>query len=169
MSRGVLLALLLVPTLSHAEQMLSLAGEWRFALDRADAGLQERWFDRSLSDRIQLPGVLQAQGYGDPISTNTPWVLSLHDTHWFLRKEYLPYTQPGQVKVPFLCQPPRHYLGAAWYQCDVNIPTHWVGRTLTLFLERTRWQTRAWLDDRPLGTNDSLCAPHEFPVGVAGH
>lgn len=151
-----------------AAETLPLAGEWRFALDRADVGVKESWFNRDLPDRIQLPGVLQAQGYGDEISTNTPWVLSLYDKNWFQRADYTNYTQPGNVKVPFVCQPPRHYLGAAWYQRDIEIPTNWVGRRVVLFLERTRWETRAWLDDRPLGTNNSLCVPHEFEAGVVG-
>jgi hypothetical protein len=146
----------------------SLAGVWRFALDRADVGIAQAWFGRSLPDRIQLPGVLQAQGYGDEISTNTPWVLSLYDKNWFLRDEYKAYSQPGTVKVPFLSQPPRHYLGAAWYQRDIEIPTHWLGRRVELFLERTRWETRAWLDHRLLGTNNSLCVPHLFEAGVVG-
>jgi hypothetical protein len=117
-----------------AAEAVSLAGEWRFALDRSDAGITASWFNEDLRDRIRLPGVLQAQGFGDLISTNTPWVLSLHDKNWFLREDYRAYTQPGNVKVPFLCQPPRHYLGAAWYQRDLDIPTHWAGRHLGLFL-----------------------------------
>ena len=58
---------------------LNLAGKWRFALDSGDAGIKGAWFNRSLEKSIQLPGILQAQGYGNEISTNTPWVLSLYD------------------------------------------------------------------------------------------
>src|SRR5580698_9270125 len=82
---------------------LDLAGTWRFALDRADAGRMEEWQKRNLPDKIHLPGILQAQGYGDEISTNTPWVLSLYDRFWFLRADYQAYIRPGNVKVPFLC------------------------------------------------------------------
>ena len=130
--------------------------------------MPERWFAKDLSHKINLPGVLQAQGFGDEISTTTPWVLSLYDRLWHLRADYAAYTNAGQVKVPFICQPPRHYLGAAWYQRDIEIPTDWVGRRIELFLERARWETRAWLDERPLGTNNSLCTPHEFEAGVVG-
>ena len=56
----------------HAAETIQLAGEWRFALDRADVGVGEKWFAKDLPDKIQLPGILQAQGYGDDISTNTP-------------------------------------------------------------------------------------------------
>lgn len=145
---------------------IPLAGEWRFSLDRSDAGIAEGWFNRDLSDRIQLPGVLQAQGYGDEISVETPWVLSLYDRFWYLRDDYLAYTNAGNVKVPFVCQPPRHYLGAAWYQRDIEIPATWKDRRVVLLLERPRWESRVWIDDTPAGTNNSLCAPHEYDLGV---
>lgn len=165
---GLLLSSALPCPANPLRQPISLAGEWRFALDRTDVGVREGWFQRDLPDRIQLPGVLQAQGYGDQISTNTPWVLSLYDKQWFQRAEYQGHTEPGNVRVPFLAQPPRHYLGAAWYQREVDIPTNWLGRRVVLFLERTQWETRAWLGDRLLGTNDSLCVPHEFEAGIVG-
>ncbi|HEU5069018.1 MAG TPA: discoidin domain-containing protein [Verrucomicrobiae bacterium] len=151
-----------------AGENLPLAGEWRFALDLRDVGVREAWFTRDLPDRIQLPGVLQAQGFGDLITTNTPWVLSLYDQLWWQRADYQADLRPGQVKVPFLAQPPRHYLGAAWYQRDVEISPDWNGRRVVLFLERAHWETRAWLDAQWLGTNNSLCVPHEFEAGVVG-
>jgi len=144
----------------------SLAGTWRFALDPKDQGIPEKWFARDLDGKIRLPGVLQAQGFGDPISTTTPWVLGLCDHHWFLRADYQSHTKPGSVKVPFTAQPPRHYLGPAWYQRDIEIPPGWQDRRVVLFLERTRWETQVWLDDKPVGTNNSLITPHEFDLGI---
>lgn len=57
-----------------AGDTVSLAGEWRFQLDRADAGQRERWFERALPERIQLPGALQNQGFGDNVTLQTKWV-----------------------------------------------------------------------------------------------
>ena len=165
----LLVALTLVwPTQApaHATEPLPLAGEWRFALDRADAGLRERWFERELAQRIRLPGVLQSQGYGDEINTQTPWVLSLYDRFWFLREGYKAYTRPGGVKVPFLSQPPRHYVGPAWYQRDVDIPEAWGGRRVVLFMERPRWESTLWVDERRVGSNNSLVAPHTYDLGA---
>ncbi|MCX7722709.1 MAG: discoidin domain-containing protein [Verrucomicrobiae bacterium] len=150
-----------------AEQSsLALAGTWRFALDPDDVGIRQRWFSSNLAFRIKLPGILQAQGYGYEISTNTPWVLTLYDTNWFMRADYAAYTKPGNVKVPFLCQPPRHYLGPAWYQRDIEIPRAWQGRRVVVFLERVNWESRLWLNERLIGTNNSLCTPHVFELGV---
>jgi hypothetical protein len=145
---------------------LSLAGEWRFSLDRNDMGVKEGWFGRELPDRIRLPGTLQGQGYGDEIGVHTPWVMSLYDRSWYEREEYKPFAGKGNVRVPFLSQPQRHYLGAAWYQRDVTIPDAWQGRRVVLFLERARWQTTVWLDGKDMGSENSLVAPHETDLGL---
>jgi beta-galactosidase len=143
---------------------IDLSGEWRFALDKTGSA---SWPTQLLPDKIKLPGVLQSQGYGDEISTRTPWVLSLYDRNWFDRADYKAYTKPGSVKVPFLSQPPRHYIGAAWYQRDVSIPDGWRGKRVVLTLERPKWQTTVWIDDKKIGSRRSLVAPHEFDLGIA--
>lgn len=148
----------------------SLAGEWRFALDRGDVGAKEQWFARPLpgADKIKLPGILQAQGYGDDIAVGTPWVAGLGDAWWKLQPEALRahFSQPGQVEVPFLAQPPKHYLGAAWYQREIEVPAKLEGRRSMLFLERAHWESTVWVDDRKIGSNNSLVAPHEFDLGA---
>ena len=149
-----------------ATETIPLAAEWRFALDRKDAGTNENWFAKKLPDKIQLPSILESQGYGDEISARTPWVLSLYDHFWFLRADYATYTNAGRVKVPFLCQPQRHYLGAAWYQRDIEIPTNWSGKRVVLFLERPHWKSTVWLDEKEIGSDISLCTPHEFDFGL---
>src|SRR5215204_80948 len=113
---------------------------------RAAKGIQDNWFDQSLTDKIILPGVLQSQNYGDEISTRTPWVLSLYDKNWFLREDYKDSAEAGNVKVPFLSQPPRHYLGAAWYNREIEIPAGWQEKRIVLFLERPHWESTVWID-----------------------
>lgn len=155
---------LVVP--ASLQAAVPLNGTWRFALDRDDAGVKAEWFRRDLTDRIQLPGVLQAQGFGDEISIKTPWVLSLYDRFWYLRDDYKQYTTADNLKVPFLSQPPRHYLGAAWYQRDLQIPQNWPSRRVALSLERPHWETTVWLDDRKIGSDRSLVAPHVYDLGA---
>ena len=127
--RTLVVLLLTTATILHAakDQPLSLAGTWRFELDRADAGVNERWFTRALPDTIQLPGSLQERGYGDDISTNTVWTGSLNERSWFTADRYAPYRQPGNVKVPFWLQPDKSYVGVAWYQRDIDVPKSWLG------------------------------------------
>jgi len=142
----------------HAEPdtIIDLAGVWRFKLDRENVGVKEKWYSHTLPDKIKLPGILQAQGYGDDISIRTHWVSTLHDPYWYLREEYKKYTNRAMVKVPFTSQPQKHYLGVAWYQRDISIPKSWAGKHVRLFLERARWQTTVWVDDQLIGTNNSL-------------
>lgn len=45
--------------------MISLAGDWRFALDAGNVGIREAWFSRSLEETIALPGTTDEAGYGD--------------------------------------------------------------------------------------------------------
>ena len=147
----------------------SLAGQWRFSLDRDDAGVKETWFasDLSAATRIALPGILQGQGYGDDIVADTAFVAALpRDMAWYKLPQYAAYTKPGHVEVPYLSQPVKHYLGVAWYQRDVEIPAAWSGKRVGLTLERTRWQTDVYLDEKEMGTCHSLVAPHEYELGM---
>ncbi|HWW72096.1 MAG TPA: discoidin domain-containing protein [Duganella sp.] len=154
------------PHAAPARETRDLSGEWRFAMDRDDEGVSQAWFTRDLKDGIALPGILQAQGYGDDITAKTPWVLSLYDKNWDQREDYKTHTAAGNVKVPFLSQPPKHYLGAAWYQRDVDVPAAWRGKRVALFLERPRWGSTLWIDERKVGSNLSLVAEHEYDLGL---
>lgn len=100
-----------------------LSGSWRFAIDRRDEGIGQAWFDRTLADHIALSGILQAQGYGDDISATTPWVLSLYDKNWAEREQYKAHAAPGKVRVPFLSQPQKHYLGRRVVPARYRHPT----------------------------------------------
>lgn len=145
----------------------SLEGEWRFALDRADAGVAGRWWEKPLEQRVHLPGTLPAQGIGDPVTLDTPWTGTIFDRSFFNAPEYAAYRQPGRIKVPFWLQPDKVYVGAAWYQRDVEIPAAWAGRRVVLTLERAHWQTRVWLDGREMGTDDSLSTAHVYDFGAS--
>ena len=148
------------------ERPTDLSGYWRFAPDRTDSGSAQKWFSARLPLSIKLPGVLQSQlYYGDQISTSTPWVLSLYDRFWYLRDDYKDYTEKN-VKVPFLSQPPRHYLGVAWYQREIDIPRYWANRRIVLTLERPHWETTVWIDETKIGSDRSLVAPHVYDLGT---
>jgi Glycosyl hydrolases family 2, sugar binding domain len=155
-----------------AGESIDLNAAWRFQLDPSDRGVNERWFERILPASIKLPGTLPENGIGDPIGTDTQWTGSIFDKSWFTAPEYARYRQPGNIKIPFWLQPETHYVGAAWFQRDVEIPSTWSGRHLVLFLERPHWKTTVWVDAREIGSNDSLSVPHQYEIGSslsAGH
>jgi beta-galactosidase len=160
-----ILVLLILPASVCPQRPVSLDGIWRFMIDPTDSGEKNLWFNQNLPASIKLPGIMQPQ-YGLEISTSTPWVLSQYDRFWYLREDYKAYADPGKVKVPFLSQPPRHYLGVAWYQRDIQIPQYQQGRRFVLTLERPHWETTVWLDGQKIGSNRSLVAPHVYDLAT---
>ncbi len=155
-----------VNTAATAPDIQSLAGLWQFALDPDDLGANDAWWRRELDDSLQLPGSLQAQGFGNRPGIDTSWTGSIFDRSWQLDARYEKYHQPGNSKVPFWLQPERHYLGVAWYQRDIELPANWADKRVTLFLERCHWETAAWLDDEQIGSCDSLATPHVYELGA---
>lgn len=149
-----------------AEDDDSLAGTWRFLLDRKDVGVTEHWFSRALPQEIGLPGSLQEQGFGNEIGLDTEWTGTLYDQDWYQRPEYQEYTEPGNIMLPFWLQPERHYVGVAWYEREIEVPAGWEGRRVVLFLERPHWETTVWVDGRRIGSDDSLSTPHVYDLGT---
>ncbi len=136
---------------------IDLSGEWKIMV-KAEDGEQ--------SGVIQLPGILQAAGYGNPITWDTPWVSALHDDFWYEQEEYK-YGQEEQVNVPFLAQPPRHFLGVAVYERIFTVPEAACesGAKWQFHVELARWRSRVYIDGAEAGTDESLCAPHDIPLG----
>ncbi|MFO0892466.1 MAG: glycoside hydrolase family 2 TIM barrel-domain containing protein [Isosphaeraceae bacterium] len=163
-----LLVSLALITPARAAETIDLSGSWRLRIDREDRGLRENWHAGPLAgdDTVQLPGMMQAQGKGDPVSEHTRWTGQIVDRSWFTAPEYARYRQPGNIKVPFWLQPDRHYVGPAWYQREIEIPESTSGHRLTLTLERPHIETRAWLDEKSLGTSNSLSTPHRYVLGT---
>lgn len=139
--RGIFIMLVLAGLAAGARgegnTALPLAGAWAFRLDPADAGLREGWATRALPDRIELPGTTDLAGFGAPERDPNPG---------FLSREH-------------------KFIGAAWYQREINIPQAWRGFNIELFLERVLWESRAWVDGHPCGVQDSLDTPHIHPLG----
>ncbi|HEX5790198.1 MAG TPA: hypothetical protein VFY13_03545, partial [Luteolibacter sp.] len=96
-------------------------------------------FAKELPGKIKLPGTVNDARLGPP-STIAPTLAG-----------------PWQLT---------NFAGPAWYQRDVEIPADWAGQRVTLFLERCRWVTTVWLDDKIVGSQNSLIAPHTHDLGT---
>jgi hypothetical protein len=118
---------------------ISLAGTWRFRTDPDKVGIQQRWYAARLPQEIKLPGTTDEAKLGLP--------------------------NPAKPSLDGLYRP-NVYAGPAWYQRDIDIPADWRGKRVELFLERVHWETRAWLDGRETGMQDSLIAPHVHELGM---
>ncbi|OQP66450.1 beta-glucuronidase [Niastella vici] len=153
---------------THAQPVASgsLAGKWRFQIDRTDAGVTEQWFNKELDDAIQLPGSMLTNGKGDEVTLQTKWTGSIYDSSWYFNPRMEKYRQPGNLKFPFWLTPGKYYLGAAWYQRKVIIPKNWITehKRIDLFLERCHTETTVWVDGKELGMQNSLVAPHVYDL-----
>ena len=94
----------------------------------------------ALTETIQLPGTTDTNKKGDFIAK------SEETTH---------LTRPWSYK------------GKAWYQRDVEIPANWKGKSVYLFLERTK-PSEVYIDGQLVGTSNDISTPQVFnlPKGL---
>jgi len=143
---------------------ISLAGEWSFAIDSLDRGIEEEWYSVSLSDKVILPGSMAENGKGEEVSLTTKWTGDIIDRSYFTDKKYEKYRQPGNIKIPFWLKPVKYYKGTAWYQKEIDIPEEWSGKQVTLFLEQCHWESTVFVNGKKAGTMNSLATPHEYDI-----
>lgn len=158
----LILCMIAFSSCNASPQVISLAGEWRFALDPEDAGVKEQWQMKELSGKVRLPGSLQEQGKGNDVSTDTKWTGQIVDNSWYTSPIYEKYRQAGNVKVPFWLNPDKHYVGVAWYQKEVEVPAGWKDQPVVLELERTHWETILYVDGKEIGKQDALLTPQRY-------
>ena len=116
MKQYFLLVLIAIGVSATAQTSLSLAGNWRFEIDRNDVGVKEKWFSRALVDNVKLPGSMLENDKGDKVTLQTKWTGSIYDSSWYFNPRYAKYRQPDNLKFPFWLTPAKYYVGAAWYQ-----------------------------------------------------
>ena len=143
---------------------ISLSGQWAFQIDSLDKGIEGRWFTKNLNDRINLPGSMLTNGKGNEITVNTKWTGGIWDSIWYKLPKFAKYRQPGNIKVSFWLQPLKYYVGAAWYQKKISIPASWNKRFTQMFLERCHWESTVWIDDKKVGMQNALSAPHIYDL-----
>lgn len=159
-----LIAIILFISCHHNPSEVSLAGEWKFALDPDDVGVKEQWSAKVLSDKVRLPGSLQEQGKGEDIGVETQWTGAVLDRSWYTEDEYAKYREPGNVKVPFWLNPDKYYIGVAWYQREIEIPESWGNKRILLEFERTHWETSLYIDGNEISHQDALQVPHRYLI-----
>jgi hypothetical protein len=144
------------------DQQANLSGAWHFQVDSLDRGITEEWFNQKLPEIVMLPGSMAENGKGEDITINTRWTGNIIDQSWFTEDRYAKYRQQGNVKIPFWLQPEKHYIGAAWYQKEIDVPDNWEGRYIELILERPHWETQVWVDGHKVGMKNTLGIAHIY-------
>ena len=141
-----------------------LDGLWNYRLDANDVGLEKKWYKTEFSETLQLPGSLNTNGVGDPVSVNTPWTGSMWNDSWYKSDFYKKYRSSENTKVVFWLTPDKYYVGKAWYQKKVTVSKAWKDKTVILNLERCHWETTLWVDGKKIGTQNSLAVPHRYEL-----
>ena len=115
--------------------IMDLSGQWEFALDPDNKGIEQGWFSRELPDSIKLPGTtdLNKKGY-----------LNSDTTTMHLNRVY-------------------KYEGAAWYRKEIEIKSGWKEKQIRLILERTK-PSKIWIDNNFIGGSILLESPQEFDL-----
>lgn len=129
---------------ASSHDSLDLSGDWTFNRDDEGRGIGEQWFAGTLPvglgiRSIALPGTTD-EAHAGHTNAEEPSLSGLYRENT--------------------------YTGPAWYQREIAIPESWRGKTLSLFLERVHWVTHAWIDGKPLGTQESLISPHIYDLGT---
>lgn len=148
MKSFLLIVLLGISSISAAQNLLDLSGNWELALDSTDVGEKEGWYLKSFSDNISLPGTTDLARKG----SSNRLVPKLE------KPQLLRLTRKNA------------YVGVAWYKREINIPKSMAGQPLEFSFERVLWQSRLWIDGEEVaGAQESLIAPHRFvmPKGLS--
>ena len=103
------------PLRSGLRPVISLEGEWDFAVDPKAAGQSGKWFDPASQwpNTIKqiVPGCWEAQGVGEPAMSHVK----------------------GGLAFEMIQRKLKHaYTGAGWYRKKVTIPADWAGRQIWL-------------------------------------
>lgn len=131
----VTLALLFQVNFSHAQEKINLAGQWSYKTDPNKLGIEQRYYLQSFDNYANLPASSDQIGIGELEECADP-LNGLQRKH--------------------------HYVGKIWYKKEVDIPSSWSGKQITLFMERCFWVSKVWVDDNYVGQANSLSAPHEY-------
>ncbi|RRN78042.1 beta-glucuronidase, partial [Pseudoxanthomonas sp. SGD-10] len=151
-------------TSAFSDDKISLSGIWKFQIDANDVGIKQKWFERSLSDNIELPGSMAENDKGDEITLKTQWTGSIYDSSFYFHPRLEKYRKEGNIKIPFWLTPKKHYVGAAWYQKDVVVPKNWQNKRVVLFLEQPHTETILWVNGKRVGLQNSMVQAHTYEI-----
>ncbi len=144
----------------NAQKTVDLSGQWNFQIDRSENLRPGSKFD----DSILLPGSMPQRLKGDKPSVKTVWTGSLYDSSYFHNPYMKKYQTEDNFKLPFFLTPDRQYMGVAWYRRKVSVPAEMAGQRIVLYLERPHIISTLYINDKEVGTRNSLCVAHEYDI-----
>lgn len=140
---------------SVSAEVINLAGQWEITHHAADS---------ATAKTIMLPGSMLTNGIGNNVDANTRFTGSMYDMSYYYAPEFEKYRQAENIKFPFFLTPAKEYVGTAEYTKSVDIPVHWKGTNVTLFLERPHIETELFINGNFIGRDSTLSVPHRFDI-----
>lgn len=121
-----------------AQERISIAGKWEFALDPDSSGIKANWSLRKFTSTINLPGTTDEAKYGQK---------TVGSDYGILTRAY-------------------KYIGPAWYQREITIPQSWQDHEIELSMERVLWESRVFIDGKEISVTSALYTPHKHQLGI---
>ena len=134
---------------SASGRYMSLEGAWRFHFacnhDQAPAGFYDPKYDDSQWANFTLPGMLELNGYGDPIYRNIGYA-------WATTFE----TDPPHIGET------QNYTGS--FRRVVEVPADWNGQDIYLHVGSATSNLTVWINGREVGYSEDSKVAAEFNV-----
>ena len=156
------------PVLLSAQDVISLSGRWRIALDGNfkdwpdKTGETQRWYKEELplNEHLSLLNQVYFKNspYGISNTINLPGSTDEAGIGSIL--------QPSPVFTPGL-ERLFTYDGAFWVQREVEIPANWRGRKVILKMERIPGASKVFWNDRLAGSDYGYAYPHEITLDTS--
>ena len=148
---------------TSSPNLISLRGEWEFLtqpkvfprryrhtkvpfakVDENTPVARRSGMDRPWSEarKINVPGVWEAQGVGEPgmsITWDPLWDCSTKKLHHI-------------------------YMGEGWYRKDVALPSDWTGKKIWLKVGGVRSQGWFWVNKHPVAWVDTYCGTYKYDI-----
>ncbi|MDO4629716.1 MAG: glycoside hydrolase family 2 TIM barrel-domain containing protein, partial [Planctomycetia bacterium] len=134
---------------SEFQEILTLAGEWDFKMGsvpnriRVGDGIWgNTGWDMSGARKIQVPGLWETQGVGEPGPGRT-WDCIWDCGQWILRHQYI---------------------GNACYQREIEIPATWENKRVFLKVGGLRTEAFFWVNGQRAAYVNNYCATEKFEI-----
>lgn len=134
--------------------------DWKY--DPSEIRTDELPDNADVEGLVELPGSIQAQGFGHPSGMDSQWIGNLADRSFFEDDEFARYRTTGAFQLPYWLTPTHRYIGVVFFRKTIHIPPEALKGLVWLVLERVHWVSALWIDGKFIGSNDSLSVPHEY-------
>jgi hypothetical protein len=137
------------------DNIISLEGKWRVAIDPFNIGINAEWYKNSLPPKadLRLNEMLYYKGNIDEQPEEIHLPGTDNDGRLGQKLEYRPGFTNGLERL-------YAYDGILWFEKEIEFPEHWRDKTVQLFLERIPGNSTVWIDGMSKSEYEAFAIPH---------